>query len=245
MHAKETVYIPVVVAACLLAVGCSSTPELVCTGEWLETGRLDGANGIAGDRIERYVRDCASYEVVPDQAAYERGRQEGLAVYCTPENGYELALNIQRQRNVCPFDLLPGFRSGYSDGEVMRDTRRTISNLNRNKRDLENDIRCATQEIDGGTSRLGVLRTDSESNASRQARVDIERLTEELERLNLDIDTVEEQCTEMVDRHQALNYRIEATYCHAPVSEAPPTLLGSRFENSCVTSGSSGSDDSE
>ena len=216
--------------------GCAGTSEFTCSSDWLETGRLDGANGIAGDRIERYVRNCEAYEIVPDQELYERGRQEGLAVYCTPENGYELALNFQRQRNVCPFDLLLGFRAGYSDGEIMLDTRRTISDLNEAKSDLENDIRCATQEIDGGTSRFGIIRTDSESNASRQARDDVERLTGELERLNLDIDTAEEQCAEMLDRHQALNYRIEATYCQAPVSEAPPTLLVSRFENSCVTS---------
>ena len=41
MHAKETVYIPVVVAVCLLAVGCSSTSEFVCTSDWLETGSRD------------------------------------------------------------------------------------------------------------------------------------------------------------------------------------------------------------
>ena len=224
------------IVACLLMGGCAGTSEFTCSSDWLETGRMDGANGIAGDRIERYVRDCEAYEIVPDQELYERGRQEGLAVYCTPENGYELALNNRWQRNICPFDSLPGFRAGYSDGEVMLDTRRTISDLNEAKRDLENDIACVAQEIDGGTSRLGALRADSESNASRQAREEIERLTGELERLNLDIDTAEEQCTETVNRHQALNYRIEATYCQAPVSEPPPPLLGSRFDDSCDTS---------
>ena len=242
MNAKETVYIPVVVAVCLLAVGCSSTSEFVCTSDWLETGRLDGANGVAGNRIERYVRDCAAFDVVPEQEVYERGRQEGLQVYCTQENGYALAVDSGRLQNACPSELAPAFRDGFRDGELMLLARQAIDNLNDDKREIENDMRCAAQEIDGGTNFLG---RGSESNASRQARGEIERLTGEFNRLELDIDTAEGQCSELVSRHQALDYRIEVSYCQATASRSPSRFRLPGLENACVTSGSSGSDDSE
>ena len=34
--------------------------------------------------------------------------------------------------------------------------RQAIDNLNDDKREIENDMRCAAQEIDGGTTFLGV-----------------------------------------------------------------------------------------
>ena len=242
MNAKETVYIPVVVAVCLLAGGCSSTSEFVCTRDWLETGRLDGANGVAGNRIERYVRDCAAFDVVPEQEVYERGRQEGLQVYCTQENGYALAVDSGRLQGVCPSELAPAFRDGFRDGELMLLARQAIDNLNDDKREIENDMRCAAQEIDGGTNFLG---GGPESNASRQARREIERLTGEFNRLELDIDTAEGQCSELVSKHQALDYRIEVSYCQATASRSPSRFRLPGLENACVTSGSSGSDDSE
>ena len=245
MHAKETVYIPVVVAVCLLAVGCSSTSEFVCTSDWLETGSRDGQNGVAGNRIERYVRDCAAFDVVPEQEVYERGRQEGLQVYCTQENGYALAVDSGRLQDVCPSELATAFRDGFRDGELMLLARQAIDNLNDDKRSIENDMRCAAQEIDGGTTELGILSIESESNASVQARQEIERLTGEFNRLELDIDTAEGQCSELVSKHQALDYRIEVSYCQATASRSPSRFRLPGLENACVTSGSSGSDDSE
>ena len=241
MKIAETVTIFATIIAGLLVVGCSTTSEFTCRSDWLETGRTDGANGVAGDRIERYTQDCAEFEIVPDQVRYENGRQEGLTVYCTQENGYAVAIEDavifgNDPRDACPFNLTAAFRAGFGDGTLMLNSREAVADLTDNKRDLENDIRCTARQIDGDVTQLGGLRIESESNASRQARGDVTRLTANLESLELDLAAAEGRCTELAEQHQELNYRIDVTYCSIPTPAEPPRLA-SRFEDGCATGG--------
>ncbi len=88
--------------------------------DWADYGRNDGVLGVpAAQRTKRFA-DCAALGYPADIAAYQAGRAEGLASYCTVENGYDVGYAGRRYRKVCPPELEPGFLQGYEQGRKER-----------------------------------------------------------------------------------------------------------------------------
>ena len=99
---------------------CASLSEEDClTVDWGVLGETDGQLGRPLSELNRYRRDCAQYDVVPDTRAYTEGRERGLTVYCTESNGYREGRNGAANRLVCPALLEPGFRRGYDLGRAV------------------------------------------------------------------------------------------------------------------------------
>ncbi|MCY3622273.1 MAG: DUF2799 domain-containing protein [Gammaproteobacteria bacterium] len=99
---------------------CATLSEEDClTVDWGVLGETDGQLGRPLSELNRYRRDCAEYDVVPDSRAYTEGRERGLAVYCTESNGYREGRNGAADRLVCPAALEPGFRRGYDLGRAV------------------------------------------------------------------------------------------------------------------------------
>lgn len=73
----------------LLVGGCASMfADKECTeGKWHEVGYKDGSEG--RNAVEYWRANCGAHNIAIDAAAYERGRQEGVArEYCTPEKAF-------------------------------------------------------------------------------------------------------------------------------------------------------------
>ena len=88
--------------------------------DWAEFGRNDDILGVAeGERTKQFA-DCAGLGYPADIAAYQAGRTEGLASYCTLENGYEAGYAGRRYRDVCPPELEIAFLQGYRQGRKER-----------------------------------------------------------------------------------------------------------------------------
>ena len=99
---------------------CTTLSEDDClTLDWAVLGETDGELGRPLSDLYRYRRDCAKYDVVPDSRAYMEGRQRGLLVFCTEDNGYREGRNGAVSRLVCPAALEPGFRRGYELGRAV------------------------------------------------------------------------------------------------------------------------------
>ncbi|MEM7059023.1 MAG: DUF2799 domain-containing protein [Pseudomonadota bacterium] len=86
---------------------------------WQNFGVNDGRLGVpATDRSEIFA-DCAELGHQVDIAAYQAGRTEGLQLYCTVENGYQVGYEGRRYDNVCPpsseVDFLQGFNRGREE----------------------------------------------------------------------------------------------------------------------------------
>jgi len=118
-----------VVAPALLALGglaaCASVSPAeraaFCQAvDWREYGANDGRLGIpAGERAALFA-DCRELGHPPDPEAYEAGRAEGLAAYCTLETGYEVGREGRRYRDVCPPEREIAFLQGYEEGRRER-----------------------------------------------------------------------------------------------------------------------------
>ncbi|MEM9810153.1 MAG: DUF2799 domain-containing protein [Pseudomonadota bacterium] len=77
-------------AAVLLALGgCAGLSEEECAiVNWEARGQADGRLGVGPTGYTRVTRSCSKYGIAPDYAAYERGRQQGLLRFCTPDGAY-------------------------------------------------------------------------------------------------------------------------------------------------------------
>ena len=64
----------------------------------MDCARLNMSHGVHED----HAKACAEIGVTPDQSAWDRGRIQGLRLYCTPENAYSIGRNGDAVNNVCP-----------------------------------------------------------------------------------------------------------------------------------------------
>ena len=91
----------------LVLAGCATLSEDECkVADWEAIGFADGASGRSGDFILNHAKACNEFGVLPIRAPWEKGRQAGLELYCTPERAYSEGRNGRRLRAVCPSEDL-------------------------------------------------------------------------------------------------------------------------------------------
>lgn len=116
MLQTKLIYFIVSVFVLILGGGCALSKQECLKGNWHGIGYKDGSRGKEYDRLLDYKKDCAKYRVLPDEAEYRRGRDEGLFVYCSEQNGYEMGTNIDNYNGVCPPEVEQMFLQGYLRG---------------------------------------------------------------------------------------------------------------------------------
>ncbi|PIE20558.1 MAG: hypothetical protein CSA61_01335 [Neptuniibacter caesariensis] len=77
---------------CLLVLagsGCASLSREECvTGDWYGIGYRDGIQGQVESHVSGHQEACSAYQIKLDLDDYIRGREQGLKIYCKPDNGY-------------------------------------------------------------------------------------------------------------------------------------------------------------
>ena len=126
----------------VLLQGCASMSQEEClNANWTVVGEIDGQQGRGLDLLDDYRRDCAEYGVVPDTQAYISGREYGLTLYCTMDNGYREGRSGVRLEADCPATLAADFQRGYQLGQNVFNS---LSNL----RFSADSIRSMRAELD-------------------------------------------------------------------------------------------------
>ena len=176
-----------VVAAMVVALAlqsCATLSEEDClTVDWGVLGETDGQLGLPLSELNRYRRDCAKYDVVPDTRAYTEGRERGLAVYCTESNGYREGRNGAADRLVCPALLEPGFRRGYDLGRAVHVSLAELRTSNDAIESGRTEIRQLESDIDDHRGSLRSDTLDDEKKQALQGEIDsMERRIKEIER---------------------------------------------------------------
>ena len=82
--------------------------------DWFELGRTDGMLGRPRSTFQERAKPCLKHGITPDRSSYYRGHDEGLAIYCTEEQGFDLGKKGQSYSPICP--EASGFRIGYDKG---------------------------------------------------------------------------------------------------------------------------------
>ena len=131
----------------LTLASCASLSEETCkAGDWERIGFNDGVSGQSPDRIFTHARACNDYGIAPNKTLWAVGREEGLKLYCTPQNAYSEGADGDRLRPVCPLDERPPLLAQnergltwYRLGRDIDDAEDRIRQIYRLMNDLEPD----------------------------------------------------------------------------------------------------------
>ena len=152
------------------------------TADWAVIGEVDGQQGRPLSELNRYRRQCAEYGVVPDTQVYTEARERGLALYCTPGNGYREGRSGARYELVCPAELEPGFQRNHELGRAvftslgrLRNTGTSIQSARSEIEDLRSDIEERQAALDSDET------TDEEKDEHRDEIDSMERRIDQLE----------------------------------------------------------------
>lgn len=144
-------------------IGCATLSKEECLqGDWKNIGYRDGTHGYDLTRFEQHQTACADYHVALDRNAYQAGHDEGLVVYCTPSNGFNLGERVEDYGGICPpylesaflkqyeRGLQSAYRSNEQDLERQEDDRHDQENLlfNLDNKEKLNQVKGEMQKID-------------------------------------------------------------------------------------------------
>ncbi len=86
---------------------------------WGAIGQQDGLNGLSFEKFNQRTAQCTKFNILPDQAAYNAGRELGLNAYCTPQNGFQQGASGRRYQGVCVGRNEGAFLNEYAIGKQL------------------------------------------------------------------------------------------------------------------------------
>jgi len=114
---KRSLYLLSILLMIGVISGCASMSKKDCqSADWHAIGHGDGARGIHYNNLAKHRQSCGKHEIVPDEAAYHAGWEQGIRNYCTSAQGYKAGTAGQAYRSICPQDVEENFRYGWKQG---------------------------------------------------------------------------------------------------------------------------------
>lgn len=125
----------------LLLPACATLSETECrSGDWIQIGREDGAEGRREDFILQHAKACNEFGIRPNKTQWLRGRTEGLKLYCTPAKAFSEGRRGKILSPVCPADNLAQLQRANERG--LR-----VNRIELEIREIESDIRAINAEL--------------------------------------------------------------------------------------------------
>ncbi|MGD9214556.1 MAG: DUF2799 domain-containing protein [Desulfobacteraceae bacterium] len=196
-------------AVAVLVYGCASLDKAECiNADWKSIGFEDGVRGYKGSHIGRHREACARHGVAPDLDLYEAGRQQGLAQWCTPHNGYRLGIQGKRYNGVCPTTLEAGFMEALAQG-------RAVNAYGKEVKKQESRLEKMVGQLGAVDEQISVMEAELVSDdVSPRRRMkllnEIRRLEEDQRYLVNDIEDMEQTLEDM--RNNLTKMRMENPY---------------------------------
>lgn len=111
---------------------CATLNEDQCrTANWQQLGQENGAAGHPASYIEEHRRACAEHKLPVDQQQWSIGWEQGIRVFCTPENGLTMGREGRSYANSCPLELKTDFEAAYSVSKALYDARASRDRIQR------------------------------------------------------------------------------------------------------------------
>ncbi len=109
-----------VLLALVVLTGCSSMSAEECqTARWQEIGYRDGKAGRSPQVINDYAKDCGEVGYSVDHSVWQHAYQQGLRLYCSPDNGYRIGKSGGTYHGVCESELFyKNYQRGMKEYEI-------------------------------------------------------------------------------------------------------------------------------
>lgn len=193
--------------------GCATLDEGQClSGDWYGIGRTDGASGFQRARLDDHAKACAKHGAIPDAIAYDRGRAEGLTMFCTPPRGFEEARQGRSYGAVCPASLERDFLEGFADGELVHASTRRLNEASSERTSAGNRERDYERQIREEERRLS--ESDVSSGEKDAIRTRLRRLRDDRSRAREDERRAERR--ERDARYEVEGLRAQFTPIYGP-----------------------------
>lgn len=172
---------PLMVASLLISIAlllssCASMSKEQClTANWLDQGFRDGRTGQPLVRIADHKKACAKVGVTPDETRYLAGREQGIALYCTPESAFKVARAGQSYRNACPAHLEQEFLVAFDKGKALFEAQQRVEKLTQETRELELLLRAEEDREQRRYLRQDIRDRDWELQRARDEQYYLER----------------------------------------------------------------------
>ncbi len=165
---------------------CAHSPIEDCqTTEWFSLGHRDGRVGAPVSVFESYRAACRDADTPPDREAYEAGRREGLKIYCTDGNGFQVGRSGRVYHHVCPLDTEKNFLAGRARGMRLAGCRAELYVFDQHLATVERELASRRQALEATTLPV--------ENRARLRR-EIENLNVIYKRTMGEMDDVEIRC---------------------------------------------------
>lgn len=147
--------------ACLVLLsGCATMSKQECQiADWQAVGQRDGSNGRSMDYILNHAKACGRINIVPNKTQWEIGRQQGLKLYCTPSNAYNVGSQGKSLNLVCPTDNLTVLQQANQKGLRVYELTQQI---NKDKTELDKYVEEYRKMRDGSNLHF---KTEKEARA--------------------------------------------------------------------------------
>ncbi|MBE0456735.1 DUF2799 domain-containing protein [Pseudoalteromonas sp. KG3] len=94
--------------------GCTSLSQQECAeANWQQLGYSHGQQGYTYERGKEIIATCREFGITAQLSEYQASYQQGLAVYCEPENGFTLGIRGESYNGVCNNTQ---FRKAWQEG---------------------------------------------------------------------------------------------------------------------------------
>lgn len=135
--------------ALVALTSCATLNEEECRSvDWAQLGQQDGASGKSGSHIQEHRRACGEHKLPVDESQWQTGWEQGIRLYCTPENGLLQGRQGRYYPNSCPIDVKTGFESSYAVAKALYDARNARDTLQRDVDTLFNQLKGAEKPED-------------------------------------------------------------------------------------------------
>ena len=120
----------ILILALVSMAGCATRPDSKCSSSsWEEMGFLDGRTGRPAEDIRKHTKACHTSEPAADREAYFRGRDAGLAQYCTGHGGFFVGRTNGSYEGVCASRDEASFLIGFNKGRELLQVRRRLDGV--------------------------------------------------------------------------------------------------------------------
>ncbi len=168
---RKTVYLVGFSMICMVLSGCASmTPEECKVADWRAIGEKDGSQG-KPEQLAEHLKSCQAVGIVPNNALYRSGYQQGLKFYCQPQRILNLALSGTGHVDACPVaqqqSLTYYYRLGHDVYQARYDLQQQSSEQDRIQQELLDSKKLNDLQRAERRKRLRQLDYDLENSRQR------------------------------------------------------------------------------
>jgi Protein of unknown function (DUF2799) len=177
--------------------GCATRADVACIGDPEALGYREGSLG---------QHNCATDLSSEARIAYDRGWGEGMARFCTKDNGYQQGCQGAPISNVCPNGRASAYLDGYQSGHAIYLMQLEIDAMERSIAEKSDVLEDIWSELDIVSENL----EENEVSAVQRNRwiEQARALTKRQDELTAEIDELEADVSarkaELTQRRQAI-----------------------------------------